>query len=55
MLEEAWLQFEINDEPLIQTATFWLRRLGGRTYWQAVLPLHWILFARMAKKLTSEE
>lgn len=52
---EAWLQFEITEDQLIQTATFRPRGLFGRAYWYAVLPLHWILFPRMARKLASVE
>ncbi|MDB4465715.1 MAG: SDR family oxidoreductase [Akkermansiaceae bacterium] len=52
---EAWLQFEITDDQLIQTATFRPRGLLGRAYWYAVLPLHWILFPRMAKSLAAGE
>jgi uncharacterized protein YbjT (DUF2867 family) len=50
---EAWLQFEITKDELIQTATFRPRGLLGRAYWYAVLPLHWILFPRMAKRLAN--
>lgn len=52
---EAWLQFEINEAQLVQTATFRPRGLLGRAYWYAVLPLHWILFPRMAKRLAAGE
>ena len=50
---EAWLQFEITGDQLIQTATFRPRGLLGRAYWYAVLPLHLILFPRMAKRLAA--
>lgn len=50
---EAWLQFEITEDKLIQTATFRPRGLLGRVYWYTILPLHWILFPRMARKLAS--
>jgi len=52
---EAWLQFEITGDQLIQTATFRPRGLLGRAYWYAVLPLHWILFPRMARRLAAGE
>lgn len=52
---EAWLEFEVTDDQLIQTATFRPRGLLGRAYWYAVLPRHWILFPRMAKRLASGE
>jgi uncharacterized protein YbjT (DUF2867 family) len=50
---EAWLQFEISDDHLTQTATFRPRGLLGRAYWYAVLPFHWLLFPRMAKRLAA--
>ena len=48
---EAWLDFEITETQLIQTATFRPRGLFGRLYWYSVLPLHLLLFPKMAKKL----
>jgi len=48
---EAWLQFEITEDQLIQTATFRPRGLLGRAYWYAILPLHLFLFPHMAKRL----
>ena len=52
---EAWLQFEVTEDQLIQTATFRPRGLLGRAYWYAVLPMHWILFPLMAKRLAAGE
>ena len=48
---EAWLEFEIGENQLRQTATFRPQGLLGRLYWFAVLPLHWLLFPRMARRL----
>ena len=41
---EAWLEFKMEGNKLIQTATF--RPLGilGRLYWYAVAPLHGFIF-----------
>ncbi|MEP4079848.1 SDR family oxidoreductase [Haloferula sp.] len=50
---EAWLDFRITEGELIQTATFRPQGLLGRLYWYAVLPAHWFLFPRMAKRLAS--
>lgn len=50
---EAWLQFEVSADSLKQTATFRPRGLLGRAYWYAVLPLHWLLFPRMARRLSA--
>lgn len=50
---EAWLDFEITGDKLIQTATFRPRGLFGRLYWYAVLPFHLFLFPKMAERLAS--
>ena len=55
---EAWLEFAIEDLPdggpvLRQTATFRPHGLSGRLYWLALLPFHWLLFPRMARKLAA--
>lgn len=48
---EAWLEFKIDGENLIQTATF--RPLGvfGRIYWYSVLPFHGFIFRGMSRKI----
>ncbi|WP_353565617.1 SDR family oxidoreductase [Haloferula sargassicola] len=48
---EAWLEFRVGEERLEQTATFRPQGLLGRLYWFSVLPLHWLLFPRMAERL----
>lgn len=50
---EAWLDFEITDDKLIQTATFRPKGLLGRAYWYAVLPFHLMLFPVMAGRLAA--
>ncbi|MDG1146738.1 MAG: SDR family oxidoreductase [Crocinitomicaceae bacterium] len=50
---EAWLEFKIVDEELIQTATFRPLGLWGRLYWYSVLPFHGFIFKGMLKKLTA--
>ncbi|MDP4269220.1 MAG: SDR family oxidoreductase [Bacteroidota bacterium] len=52
---EAWLEFHIQGNTLIQTATFRPKGLAGRMYWYAVLPLHGILFKGLIRKLTRSE
>lgn len=49
---EAWLEFKIEDNQLIQTATFRPLGLWGRMYWYAVLPFHGLIFNGMIQKLT---
>jgi len=49
---EAWLEFKIKENKLIQTATFRPKGLLGRIYWFTVYPLHNIVFNGMINKLT---
>ena len=51
---EAWLEFKIIGDELIQTATFRPKGLLGRLYWYSVVPLHAIIFNGMIKKLSRE-
>ncbi|MCF8337993.1 MAG: DUF2867 domain-containing protein, partial [Bacteroidales bacterium] len=48
---EAWLEFNIDDNMLIQTATFRPRGLFGRLYWFGLLPFHKVIFKNMAKRI----
>ena len=50
---EAWLEFRIVGDKLIQTATFRPLGLIGRLYWFSVLPFHGFIFKGMIKKLTN--
>ena len=50
---EAWLEFRIVGDKLIQTATFRPLGLLGRLYWYSVLPFHGYIFKGMIKKLTN--
>lgn len=52
---EAWLEFKIVDDLLIQEATFRPVGLWGRVYWYAVLPFHGYIFKGMIKKLADEK
>jgi uncharacterized protein YbjT (DUF2867 family) len=49
---EAWLEFRIKGDELIQTATFRPLGLAGRLYWFAVLPFHGFIFKGLLKQLT---
>lgn len=50
---EAWLEFKIVQDKLIQTATFRPLGLAGRLYWYAVFPFHGFIFKGMLKKITN--
>ena len=48
---DAWLEFKIQDDQLIQTATFRPWGVLGRLYWYAVTPLHGIIFRGMVNRI----
>src|SRR5699024_12775395 len=52
---EAWLEFKIQGNKLLQTATFRPHGVWGRVYWYAVLPFHGIIFKGMIDKITKPE
>lgn len=47
----AWLEFSMEGDQLIQTATFRPKGLFGRLYWYSVLPLHGFIFGGMIRQL----
>lgn len=51
---EAWLEFKIKENKLIQTATFRPLGLAGRLYWYSVLPFHGFIFKGMLDALTKD-
>lgn len=51
---EAWLEFRVLKNMLVQTATFRPKGLRGRLYWYSVLPFHGIIFTGMINKLTKK-
>lgn len=50
---EAWLEFKIENNDLIQTATFRPLGLWGRLYWYSVLPFHGFIFRGMIENIAS--
>jgi len=50
---EAWLEFKLEGEELVQTATFRPRGLTGRIYWYAVWPFHQFVFQGLVEKLAA--
>jgi len=49
---DAWLEFRVLENKLIQTATFRPLGLLGRLYWFSAIPLHGFIFKGMIQKLT---
>lgn len=51
---EAWLEFKIVENKLLQTATFRPLGLLGRLYWFSVLPFHGFIFKGMITALVTD-
>ena len=51
---EAWLEFKVVENTLIQTATFRPKGLSGRLYWFTVLPFHGLVFRGLINKLANQ-
>jgi hypothetical protein len=50
---EAWLEFRIDGDKLIQIATFRPLGLAGRLYWYAVYPFHGFMFRGLINSLAN--
>lgn len=50
---EAWLEFQIKNSTLYQTATYRPLGVWGRIYWYLLLPLHYIVFRGMIKNISA--
>lgn len=50
---EAWLEFKIFENNLIQTATFRPLGVWGRLYWYAVYPFHGFIFNGMINNIVN--
>jgi uncharacterized protein YbjT (DUF2867 family) len=46
---QAWLEFDVQPDQLVQTAHFLPRGLLGRLYWYSIVPLHNLVFADLAR------
>ena len=51
---EAWLDFKIKDNKLIQSAYFYPRGVFGRLYWYSLVPLHYFIFNNMIKSIVKK-
>lgn len=50
---KAWLEFDIRDDVLTQTAHFFPRGLLGRLYWYSIMPLHSLVFNDLARQIVA--
>jgi len=44
---EAWLEFKIEENQLIQSAYFYPKGVFGRLYWYSLIPIHYFVFRNM--------
>jgi uncharacterized protein YbjT (DUF2867 family) len=47
----AWLEFDIRDNSLVQTAHFHPRGILGRIYWFAMFPFHMLIFKALGEQI----
>lgn len=47
----AWLEFKIEDNKLIQSAYFYPRGVFGRLYWYILIPIHYFVFNNMINSI----
>ncbi len=52
---EAWLEFKIEKERIIQEATFRPKGILGRLYWFLVLPFHAFVFSGILNALIVDD
>lgn len=50
---QAWLEFDVQPEQLVQTAHFLPKGILGRLYWYSVLPVHHFVFSDLARTVVS--
>jgi uncharacterized protein YbjT (DUF2867 family) len=48
---KAWLEFDLQQDVLVQTAHFIPHGLWGRLYWYAVSPFHTFIFPNLCQKI----
>lgn len=51
---DAWLEFKIENNNLIQSAYFYPKGVFGRLYWYALVPIHYFVFNDMIKSIISK-
>ncbi len=52
---EAWLEFRVENDQLVQTATFRPLGVAGRMYWYSVYVFHGFIFSGLLNKLTTRQ
>lgn len=52
---EAWLEFKVQNNRIVQTATFRPLGLAGRLYWYSLIPFHGFIFGGMIKNIAKPD
>jgi len=47
----AWLEFKIEDNKLIQSAYYYPKGVLGRLYWYSLVPIHYLVFNNMINSI----
>lgn len=47
----AWLEFKLDGDKLIQSAYFYPKGIWGRIYWYSLIPMHHFIFKNMIKSI----
>lgn len=50
---KAWLEFDLQQDTLVQTAHFVPHGLPGRLYWYAVFPFHNLIFPKLCRAIVA--
>lgn len=50
---KAWLEFDIQNNQLVQTAHFIPRGILGRIYWYSLIPIHYFVFNNLSRSLVN--
>jgi len=48
---DAWLEFKIENNKLIQSAYFYPKGVFGRVYWYSLIPIHYFVFRNMISSI----
>ncbi|MBU1567949.1 MAG: SDR family oxidoreductase, partial [Proteobacteria bacterium] len=50
---QAWLEFDVQDNQLVQTAHFLPKGVWGRLYWFSLVPIHYLIFKNLSQNIVN--
>lgn len=50
---QAWLEFDVQDKQLVQTAHFLPKGVWGRLYWFSLVPIHYFVFRNLSQNIVN--